>query len=136
MEFKDILRKRRDELGLTLEEVGNAVGVARATVQRWESGDIKNIRRDKIYSLSQVLKVSPLALLGRETEYTSEFNPNKNDETISLTKHERQLVLAYRANPAMQGAIDKLLNIPEENSIGKDISDTVRDVNNMFSKKV
>ena len=29
---------RRKELGLTLEEVGDAVGVGKSTVRRWENG--------------------------------------------------------------------------------------------------
>ena len=36
---------RRKQLGLTLEDVGNAVGVSKTTVQRWESGLIKNMGR-------------------------------------------------------------------------------------------
>lgn len=64
MEFKDIVRKRREELGLTLEEVGDAVGVSKATIQRYESGNIKNIRRDKINALAKVLRVSPGYLMG------------------------------------------------------------------------
>ncbi|MBR5873144.1 MAG: helix-turn-helix domain-containing protein [Oscillospiraceae bacterium] len=64
MELKDILRIKRTELNLTLEEIGNAVGVSKATVQRWESGEIKNLRRDKIGNLAKVLNISPSQLLG------------------------------------------------------------------------
>lgn len=62
MEFKDILKKRRKELDLTLEEIGRACGVAKATVQRWESGEIKNIRRDKINVLAKTLRL-PVGVL-------------------------------------------------------------------------
>ena len=48
MEIKDILKNRRLELGLTLEDVAKAVGVSVSTISRWESGDIENMRRDKI----------------------------------------------------------------------------------------
>lgn len=64
MELKDILKIKRTELNLTLEEIGNAVGVSKATVQRWESGEIKNLRRDKIGNLAKVLNISPSVLLG------------------------------------------------------------------------
>ena len=50
-ELKDLIRNRRKETGKTLEEVAQLVGVAKATVQRWESGAIKEIRRDKIVKL-------------------------------------------------------------------------------------
>lgn len=64
MEFSDILRARRNALNLTLEEVGEAVGVSKTTVLRWESGEIKNLRRDKIYKLAQILGVEPSILMG------------------------------------------------------------------------
>ena len=64
MEFKDILKARRNALNLTLEEVGEAVGVSKTTVLRWESGEIKNLRRDKIYKLAQILGVEPSVLMG------------------------------------------------------------------------
>lgn len=52
------IQKRRKELGLTLEEVGNMVGVSKSTVKKWENGNIKNMRRDKIQRLANALRVS------------------------------------------------------------------------------
>ena len=42
------------------------MGVAEATVQRWESGNIKSIRHEKISKLAEILMVSPSALMGWE----------------------------------------------------------------------
>lgn len=53
------LSERRKEIGLTQREVAEAVGVAEATVSRWESGEIANMRRDKIAALAKVLHCSP-----------------------------------------------------------------------------
>lgn len=58
------LYERRKELGLTLEEVGNIVGVSKSTVKKWESGYIENMKRDKIALLAKALKVSPLYIMG------------------------------------------------------------------------
>ena len=52
--------QRRKALGLTLEDVGKAVGVGRSAVQRWESGLIKNMGADKIVALAKVLGMDPV----------------------------------------------------------------------------
>ena len=60
------IRNRRLELGLTLEAVAQKVGVGKATVQRWESGLIENMRRDKIVKLANALNTTPEFILGIE----------------------------------------------------------------------
>ncbi len=66
MEFKDIVKRRREELGLTMEEVANAASVSKATIHRYESGGIKNVRKDKISVLAKVLQITPEELMGWE----------------------------------------------------------------------
>jgi len=61
--IQDLLKKRRLELGLTLEEVADAVGVGKSTVRKWEVGLIQNMRRDNIQKLAEALQLSPLDLL-------------------------------------------------------------------------
>lgn len=63
MHIGEVIRNRRKVLGLTQHDVGKAVGVAAATVSRWETGDINNMSRAKIAALAAVLQMSPLALL-------------------------------------------------------------------------
>ena len=66
MKANEVIRMRRKELKMTLKEIANAVGVSEATVSRWESGDIKNMRRDKIAALARVLDVPPAVLMDWE----------------------------------------------------------------------
>ena len=58
------IEKRRKELGLTQEDVAEQVGVKKSTVSRWESGTIKEMRRDKLLSLASTLQTSVNYLLG------------------------------------------------------------------------
>lgn len=60
----DHLKRRRLELNMTLEEVGNIVGVGKSTVRKWETGDIENMKRDKIALLAKALRTSPLYIMG------------------------------------------------------------------------
>ena len=64
MTFKEKIKSRRLELGLTLDEVAKIVGVSNATISRWESGVIENQRRDKLILLAKALKMSPTELIG------------------------------------------------------------------------
>lgn len=74
MNIGDIMRTRRQELGLTLKEVGDYVGVGKSTVRKWEHGDIENMKRDKIALLSKILKLSPLTFITGEVEYGTPDN--------------------------------------------------------------
>lgn len=64
------LTDRRKELGLTMKQVADAVGVSEGTVSRWESGAIANMKRDKIHALAKVLKVRPSFVMTGEKEET------------------------------------------------------------------
>lgn len=55
---------------MTLLQIADAVGVTEATVQRWESGNIKTVRHEKIAKLAEILNVSPASLMGWEEPYT------------------------------------------------------------------
>jgi transcriptional regulator with XRE-family HTH domain len=71
MKANEVMRVRRLELGLTQREIADRVGVTEATVSRWESGDIRNMRRDKIASLARALDISPAVLMDWE-QYDAE----------------------------------------------------------------
>ena len=62
--LSDVIKKKRKELGLTLLEIAKYVGVSEATVQRWESGNIKNVRFEKIALLCEILHASPAEIMG------------------------------------------------------------------------
>ena len=82
MTIGEIIYTKRKEMNLTLEDIGKAVGVSKATVSRWESGDIRHMRRDKIAALSNLLGLNPALFI-----MTSEI----------ITETERRLLDAFRA---------------------------------------
>jgi len=70
MTVGQIIRKRRKEYKITLEELGNAIGVSKQTVQRYESGVISNIPGEKVELMAKALCTTPAALMGWEPMHT------------------------------------------------------------------
>lgn len=92
MEIKDIIRKRREELNLTYEQLGNIVGVGKSTVRKWETGMIENMRRDSIVALAKALNISPAIIMGWENDNTEEkVNINLSKEETTLLENFSKL---------------------------------------------
>jgi len=111
MTIGKLIETRRKALGYSMEELAHLVGVGKSTIKKWESGYISNMGRDKIAKLAASLHVSPLVFV-----YENDPEKQIHCSTSVLTPHEERLILAYRAQPALQAAVDKLLDIEEEAS--------------------
>lgn len=60
----DRIHYLRTQLGFTLQELGDRVGVGASTVRKWETGSIKTLRTDKMQKLSQALDTTVDYLMG------------------------------------------------------------------------
>ena len=95
MDLKIELRKRRKELGLTMLQVAKKVGVSEGTISRWESGDIANMRRDKIVLLAKALQLSPAFIMGWDDEDNLEpitTLPRQTGEHLFLSPTQQQIL--------------------------------------------
>lgn len=88
MGANEVIRNKRIELGMTMKELADKLGVSEGAVSRWESGDIVNIRRDKIEKLSKVLDVPPAVLMGWEKKVSSKKGDGYylNEETAQIAQ--------------------------------------------------
>jgi repressor LexA len=59
-------RARRMELNMTMEELGQKIGVQRSAVNKYEKGQIKNVSFDMFMKLSQALQIAPGYLMDIE----------------------------------------------------------------------
>lgn len=75
MNIQNLIKNRRKELGLTLLDIANACGVSEATVSRWESGNIANMKRSRIAQLASVLNISPSMLIHDDYDIQTDLNP-------------------------------------------------------------
>lgn len=85
MTFGEKMRMLRLQQKLTLEEVGERVGVGKSTVRKWESGQIANMRRDKIALVAKALNTTPSYLMGWDQDET-ELAPKSEPEQEELIR--------------------------------------------------
>ena len=109
MDIKDILKERRLALGLSMKELAERVGVSEGTISRWESGDIENMRRDKIATLAKVLGISPLTLLDLE-----EAEPASADESYYLDPEVAERMDAMKDRPELKVLFDASRKLSKE----------------------
>lgn len=84
------IRQKRTELGLTMEELGDKLGVQRQAINKWEKGEVQNIKRSYVTKMSELFDVSPAWLMGFEnTESASvAYNaPGREPVTLEVDAH-------------------------------------------------
>lgn len=115
------LRKLRLEQELTLEDISKKVGVTKATINKYESGIVKNIKRDTIEKLAEALCTSPEYLMGWTDNSTKVNSVHTNNGVIgqnsgtlinssserTLSKEELELLRIYN-NLNVKGRIELL----------------------------
>lgn len=57
------IHEKRTECQLTMEQLGNKIGVSKSTINKWEKGKVESISRTHIEALSKVLGCSPAWLM-------------------------------------------------------------------------
>lgn len=128
---KSFLKERRLELGLTMLDLAKKVGVSEATISRWESGDIDNMKRDKIALLAKALEISPLIIVGVDEEKspspTNSLPPLSDKDERSIQKRlesilndlmpENNAIAYYDGEEPMSDEDKELLRISLENTM-------------------
>lgn len=63
-EIGQAIKSARIRKNMTQGELGERLGVQAAAVQKWESGKVKNIKRNLIQKLVVELNINPAVLIG------------------------------------------------------------------------
>lgn len=58
------IRDRRKELGMSYQDLSNKTGISKSSLQRYETGFIKNMPLDKLKIMASALQCSPSYLMG------------------------------------------------------------------------
>lgn len=67
-EIMSRMKKRREELDMSYQTLSDKVGISKSTLQRYETGYIKNMPIDKLEDIASALQVSPSYLMGWDNE--------------------------------------------------------------------
>lgn len=118
MDVGQRIKECRIKKGLTVDELAEKLKKNRATVYRYENGDIENLPITILEPIAKALGTSP-AFLMSWTDESETFSPTKEkNSTIEIkesfvpTEHELAVLTAYRNQPGMQPAVDRILGIP------------------------
>lgn len=79
MTLGERIKQKRIENKMTLLDVANLIGVKEATVQRYESGEIKNLKQNTIAKLAEIFGTPPAYLMGWE-EKNDKLPPEAFDD--------------------------------------------------------
>lgn len=79
------IKERRLELGMTADELGAVINKSRATIYRYENGDIENMPTPILEPLAAALKTTPAELMGWKPE------PDSPGITLYIEEYRNKL---------------------------------------------
>lgn len=80
------IKKRRLELEYSFQDLANKTNMSKSTLQRYETGAIKNLPLDKLEVLASALQTTPAYLMGWE-DTTEEPTPKRKGIVIPVLGH-------------------------------------------------
>ena len=101
MTIYERIKDLRIKKGLSQQELARLTGYQdRSSIAKIEGGSV-DLPQSKILAFAAVLDVTPAFLLGLEDQLQS----------LRVSDHEREVLIAYRSHPEMQEAVDRLLQV-------------------------
>lgn len=92
MKVGDRIRAKRQDLGMSVDELAARLGKNRATVYRYEKGDIENMPVNVLEPLAEVLQTTPSYLMGWTTD-DYDWNRDLDHRLDSVAGHRWDAVL-------------------------------------------
>lgn len=87
------IEQRRKELGLTLDDIAQEIGVARSTIQRYEKGTIERIKLPVLEAIARAISVNPSWLCGKTDDMSPGTSLPPNAIPLDLSNYHRIPIL-------------------------------------------
>ena len=97
MTIGERIKRRRKELGMSADKLGDILGKDRSTIFRYEKGDIENLPLDILKPIAEALMTTPQYLMG-----WSDDKKTTAPEELTLSEGEKMLLDLFRQVPESQ----------------------------------
>ena len=104
MNIGEKIKAARVRKGMTQEELGNALGVQKSAIAKYEKGRVVNIKRSTLKKISDVLGIAPSELI---FESYMEEEQKKNDI-------QADIILRMRTDTEFMSAVESLYNLDKD----------------------
>ena len=118
--FLEILTKLMNERGITKSTLAKESGIPYTTIDGFYKKGCENVKLSTLQKLAKYFGVTLDYLI--------------YGDKLELTRHEKDVLTAYRAIPQMQAAVDKLLGVENGDTIIEDMKSTVEQGEKNFKK--
>jgi len=122
----DRIKDRRISLGLSYQDLADKTGMSKSTLQRYETGFIKNLGIDKLEMLAEALETTPGYLMGWDKP-----TPTKIHYLAEATEMEYRDLMKLAGYSEEVHDKDKFFELVFKDSKGK-VVDVRRGVKEMF----
>ena len=103
MRIGERIKQRRLELGYTADALAKMLNKNRATIYRYENGDIENMPIDVLEPLAKALNTTPAYLMGwQEPHQRSTSTLSKQTEDYDLDAEAAEYAEMLRTRPEMR----------------------------------
>jgi repressor LexA len=106
------IKKQRERLNLSYQELSNKTGFSASTLHRYETGGIKNIKIDNLLKIAEALELSPAYLMGWEDLGNGSYL--MNEQYISYSTKSNKIIVygkicAGNGKTAYEDIIDEII---------------------------
>ena len=96
------IKRLRKECGWTQEQLGELVGVKKAAINKYETGNVKDMKRSTIAGLAKAFGVSPVWLMDDEQDWPPVYITQETQEDLDEARLE-----ALHQNPRLGLLFDR-----------------------------
>ena len=90
------IQQRRKALNISVVDIATYTGLSKATIHRYENGEIRNIKLPVVETIAAILNVNPLWLIGK-----SEIMERTDGKTHDICAAIDQLILFITQEPRL-----------------------------------